>query len=165
MGPRESPWVAPQRRGATSAELDQVLAIEAQSYSHPWTRVNFIDALQAGQDIQVLSDAEGAIVAYSVAMAGVDEWHLLNLTVAREHRRRGLGSVLLRGVIADARRSGKTGVWLEVRASNAAAIELYERHGFSRTGLRRGYYPAVVGREDAVLMTLSLLPPPAAGGC
>lgn len=144
-------------------ELDQVLAIEMQSYSHPWTRANFVDALQAGQDIQVLADAEGQILAYSVAMAGVDEWHLLNLTVAREHRRRGLGSALLRGVIADAQHHGKSGIWLEVRAGNAAAIELYACHGFARTGLRRGYYPAVIGREDAVLMTLSLPPVRAVG--
>ncbi len=146
----------------TVADLDRVLAIEVGAYSHPWSRGHFIDSLAAGHDARVLIEDQVGLVGYSVCSAGVDEWHLLNLTVARDRRRCGLGSRLLDAVVAAARDHGKSAVWLEVRAGNAGALALYRRHGFETNGIRRNYYPDRAGREDAVLMSLSLASPAAA---
>ncbi len=148
-------------------DLDDVMAVEAASYSHPWTRGNFSDALAAGHSCMVLRERErgadgmqarppGRLLAYTVASAGVDEWHVLNLTVAPAHRRQGLASSMLHAVLAEGRRRALGVLWLEVRASNAPALALYARHGMVRQGVRRAYYPAAHGREDAVLMGMDL---------
>jgi ribosomal-protein-alanine N-acetyltransferase len=144
-------------RAMTVADLEAVVAIEAGAYGHPWSRASFIDSLAAGHDARVLLGDEGQVVAYSIVMDGVDERHLLNLTVERQLQRRGLGRRLLQSLVEDARRDGVAAIWLEVRASNDAALGLYRNHGFRQTGLRREYYPARAGREDAVLMTLALV--------
>jgi ribosomal-protein-alanine N-acetyltransferase len=147
-------------------DLDAVMAIEAQAYSHPWTRGNFIDSLAAGYRAEVMpgdGQGEARIWGYSLAMAGVDETHLLNLTVAPALRRRGLGLALLARVAADARARGDQRLWLEVRASTLGAQALYRCFGFAQAGLRRRYYPAErFMREDAVVMSLALQTMPAA---
>jgi ribosomal-protein-alanine N-acetyltransferase len=147
----------PARRPMTVADLGAVMAIEAQAYSHPWSHGNFVDSLAAGHIAEVLEDA--APIGYFVAMAGVEELHLLNLTVAPQHQRQGHGSALLAAVLGHARARHLATVWLEVRAGNALARALYARRGFAEVGLRRGYYPARRGREDAVLMRCDLAPP------
>lgn len=138
-------------RAMVVGDLDAVLRIEEGCYSHPWSRGNFVDSLAAGHESQVL-EIEGAVCAYFIALAGADEWHLLNLTVASAHQGRGLGARLLEAVVVAGRARRLGSMWLEVRASNARARALYARHGFDEVGLRRGYYPAVGGREDAILM-------------
>lgn len=138
------------------ADLPEVVAIEQRAYSHPWSQGNFIDALAAGQEGRVLRAADGTLAAYFVALAGVDELHLLNITVAPALQGHGLGARLLREVEALASALALAQVWLEVRAGNRRAIALYERFGFRRSGLRKAYYPAPAGREDAVLMTLQV---------
>jgi len=150
-----------QLRQMTADDVDRVTAVEATAYSHPWTRGNFLDSLVSGHHAQVCTHGAAGIVAYSVVMPGVDEDHLLNLTVDRAHLRRGWGSYLLERVIHSAVLRGASGLWLEVRASNAAALALYDRFGFLQTGRRRDYYPAAKGREDAVLMSLSFAAPSA----
>ena len=145
-------------RAMREDDLDAVLQIEANSYSHPWTRGNFQDSLMAGHEASVLSAADGELVGYSVALPGVDELHLLNLTVARPHRACGHGRGLLAALVDSAGRRGLHAVWLEVRSSNLPAIALYRRFGFEQVGLRRDYYPARQGREDAVLMSF-VIPP------
>lgn len=139
-----------------AADLREVLAIEQRAYSHPWTQGNFIDALAAGQEGRVLRAADGTLAGYFIALAGVDELHLLNITVAPGLQGQGLGRRLLREVLALAHSLALAQVWLEVRAGNRRAIGLYERFGFVRSGLRKAYYPAPLGREDAVLMTLAV---------
>ena len=136
-------------------DIDAVQAIEASAYAFPWTRGNFIDSLAATYLAEVLVD-EGAVVAYFVAMAGVDELHLLNITVAPACQGQGLGSMLLDAVQDHGRRLGLAMLLLEVRRSNPRARTLYLRRGFSEVGLRRGYYPAAQGREDALVMSLPL---------
>jgi ribosomal-protein-alanine N-acetyltransferase len=153
------PAVCGSLRPMTADDLDRVIAIEAQAYSHPWTRGNFLDSLASGYEVRVCTDAKTEIVAYSVVMLGVDEEHLLNLTVDRASLRRGWGSFMLEQVISAAAVRGARSLWLEVRASNLAALLLYGRFGFVQTGRRRDYYPAAKGREDAVLMTLSVTTP------
>ena len=136
-------------------DFDAVQSIELSTYPFPWTRGNFIDSLVAGYLAEVLQ-VETVIVAYFVAMAGVDELHLLNITVAPAHQGQGLGAALLDRVQDQARARGLGRLLLEVRHSNQRARALYQRRGFAEVGLRRGYYPAPQGREDAVVMGLQL---------
>jgi len=141
----------------TVTDLEEVLAIEQQAYTAPWSRGNFIDSLAAGYEARVLRGPEGVLWAYFLAMPGVDEMHLLNLTVAPDQSGRGLARFMLDQLCEISRRHGVAQLWLEVRVSNARARQLYERYGFTQAGLRRGYYPAAGGlREDAALMSLHL---------
>ena len=137
-------------------DLAAVLAVEMAAYSHPWTRSNFVDSLAAGYFSQVLAPRAGGLLGYCIAMPGVDELHLLNVTVAPTWQGRGHGSTLLDAVEAHGRHCALRHLWLEVRPSNERARTLYRRRGFVEVGLRRGYYPAVGGREDAVVMRLAL---------
>jgi ribosomal-protein-alanine N-acetyltransferase len=145
----------------TVQQLDAVLAIEHRAYAFPWTRGNFIDSLAAGYVAQVLHGAHGELLGYFIAMEGVDELHLLNITVAPAAQRHGHARFMLDELCALARVRGAQQIWLEVRGSNARARAIYERYGFRHIGLRRGYYPASRdehpgGREDAIVMSLAL---------
>ena len=146
-----------QRQPMTVADLDAVMAIEGQAYEFPWTRGNFIDSLAAGYRAEVLRSADGGLCAYCVAMSGVEEMHLLNLTVAPDWQHRGLACGLLDALVADSRAAGAASLWLEVRESNQRARDVYRRYGFAQAGWRRAYYPAAAGRrEDACVMRLPL---------
>lgn len=136
--------------------LDAVLRVEQRTYPHPWTHGNFSDAIRAGYLGQVLMAGE-VLLGYFVAMKGVDEVHLLNITVASPYQRQGWGRVMLDALATWARGQGAQWLWLEVRVGNERAITVYERHGFRRVGVRRAYYPAIDGqREDAMVMSLRL---------
>lgn len=153
-------WQA-SRRPMTPRDLDAVLAIEVRAYSHPWTRGNFIDSLASGYHgelLHVLHQGQVELAGYFMAMAGVDELHLLNITVAPDWQGQGLGRGLLDAVAARARAQRLLQVLLEVRAGNLRAQALYSRYGFETIGRRSGYYPAALGREDAVVMRLRLPP-------
>lgn len=140
----------------TEARLDEVTAIEREAYDHPWTRGNFADSLKSGYQAQLLTGG-GVVLGYFVAMLGVDEVHLLNITVAPAHQHQGWGRVMLDALALWARSQRAQWLWLEVRVSNLRAQRIYERHGYRRVGERRRYYPAGVGRrEDAVVMSLKL---------
>jgi ribosomal-protein-alanine N-acetyltransferase len=140
----------------TLGRLDALLAVEQSAYSHPWTRGNFIDAMAAGNQIQLLV-AGGQLLGYFVAMHGVDEVHLLNITVAPQFQRQGWARVLLDALALWARGLGVQWIWLEVRASNHRARLIYETHGFQHVGLRKNYYPGTgAQREDAIVMSLQL---------
>jgi ribosomal-protein-alanine N-acetyltransferase len=140
----------------TEERLGEIVAIEAAAYEHPWTRGNFVDSLHSGYQAQML-DANGVVIGYFVAMMGVDEVHLLNITVAPAWQGQGWGRVLLDALAVWARGQGAQWLWLEVRASNARAQRIYEHHGYRRVGERKGYYPAGFGRrEDAIVMSLKL---------
>lgn len=137
-------------------QLDEVLRIESSVYAHPWTVLNFADALSAGYQAQLLK-ADSTLLGYFVAMKGVDEVHLLNLTVARAYQGQGWARVMLDALAIWARTQGVAWLWLEVRVGNARALQVYQRHGFRRVGERKAYYPAAHGqREDAVVMNQRL---------
>ena len=139
-----------------TTRLEQLLQIEQRAYPHPWTRGNFMDALRTGYHARVLLAGE-ELLGYYVAMQGVDEVHLLNITVAPAHQRQGWARVMLDALALWSRGQGAQWLWLEVRVSNARAIAIYESHGYRRVGLRKNYYPAGHGRrEDAVVMSLRL---------
>jgi ribosomal-protein-alanine N-acetyltransferase len=145
--------IAPVLRSITIDRLDQVMAIEAQAYPFPWNRGNFVDALAAGYLAQGLETPDGELLAYQIAMAGFEEWHLLNLTVAPAHQGQGHGLRLLETLAQHTRATGAHYLWLEVRPSNLRARALYQRFGFEQIGLRRAYYPDVGGRrEDALVL-------------
>jgi ribosomal-protein-alanine N-acetyltransferase len=149
---------APERVPMTLADLDSVLALEQTVYPFPWTRGNFIDSLAGAHVAHVLRERSGGLAGYSVAMAGVDELHLLNLTVAPALQGRGLARWMLDALVARCRDEQHLQLWLEVRESNERARRVYARYGFAEVGLRRGYYPAVGRREDAVVMRLEIAP-------
>ena len=154
----------PERHCATMTvkHLDAVMPIEAVAYEFPWSRGNFVDSLASGYPANLLVDIRGGLLGYFVAMVGVDEWHLLNITVAPQHQGQGHGRFLLDHIVSLCRRGGAGQLWLEVRRSNARARAIYARYGFTEIGVRRGYYPAsnpaTQGREDAVVMRLPLTP-------
>lgn len=138
------------------AWLDQLLEVEAQAYEFPWTRGNFTDSLASGYAVHLLCAGE-QLLGYYVAMRGVDETHLLNLTVAPAFQRQGWACVLLDALTLWSRAQGAHWLWLEVRVGNAPARALYESRGFRRVGDRPRYYPGPGGvREDAVVMSLEL---------
>lgn len=156
----------------TEPDLDAVRAVEVSAYAHPWSRKHFADSLSAGYAAILLlgeplpgevvhpARADGLVLlGYLVAMPGVDEMHLLNITVAPAHQGQGWARYLLDALVLWSRASGALSLWLEVRHSNTGARRVYERYGFNQVGLRRGYYPAGhFQREDAVVMSLSLEP-------
>lgn len=148
---KDLPSMRPMRLGDVRA----VAAVEQDIYPHPWTLGNFRDSLQAGYSCWVMECA-GALVGYGVLMVGVQEAHLLNLSVARAWQRRGFGRRLLHHFIDLARSCEAQRLFLEVRPSNLAARALYAANGFRQLYVRRGYYPADQGREDAILMGLDL---------
>jgi ribosomal-protein-alanine N-acetyltransferase len=136
--------------------LDAVLQVEQQAYAHPWLRANFLDSLQSGYQAQLLLAGE-TLLGYFVAMKGVDEVHLLNITVAPPYQRQGWARVMLDALAIWAKGQGADWLWLEVRAGNQRATEVYEASGYARVGERKSYYPAAQGqREDAVVMNLRL---------
>ena len=138
-------------------DLAEVMAVEVAAYPFPWTQGNFVDSLQAAYLARLLRSESGELLGYFVAMAGVDEMHLLNLTVAPAAQGQGHARRMLDALVAECRAASAGMLWLEVRRSNQRARNLYERCGFREIGLRRAYYPAGFGRrEDAVVMSLSI---------
>lgn len=136
--------------------LDGVLAVEKQAYAHPWVLANFTDALASGYQAQLLL-AGDTLLGYFVAMKGVDEVHLLNITVAPDYQRQGWAHVMLDALALWARGQGAEWLWLEVRLGNLRAMHVYERQGFQRVGQRKNYYPNGQGqREHALVMSLRL---------
>ncbi|MEA3195615.1 MAG: [ribosomal protein S18]-alanine N-acetyltransferase [Betaproteobacteria bacterium] len=148
---KDAPRLSPMRE----ADLEEVMAIENAIYSHPWTRGNFVDSLSAGYECRCLR-LGAELLGYFVLMVAAQEAHLLNLSIAAPHQRRGLGSGLLQEAADLAQRLGARNVFLEVRPSNRGAQALYTRFGFRKIATRRGYYPAHAGREDALVLTLPL---------
>ena len=140
----------------TEADIPAVLAMEQAACVHPvhaWTDDNYRSSLRSGYWMRVRCEADsGRIVAVCVAMDGVDEIHLLNIAVAREHQGQGIARALLDLLYARCRDRQASLLWLEVRPSNERACALYTREGFVEVGRRKGYYPAPDGREDALVM-------------
>ena len=149
------PQLQPRFRPMQQTDLDAIMRIEPTIYSHPWTRGNFKDSLDSGYSAWVMEQA-GELLGYALVMLVLDEAHLLNISVAKPWHGQGLGRMLLEHMIDLSRQHRAANLFLEVRASNRNAIALYEAMGFCEMGIRRNYYPAQQGREDAVLMGLAL---------
>ncbi len=137
-------------------DLDAVAALEAVSYEFPWTRGIFHDCLRVGYRCDVLEDEAGNFLGYCILAVALDEAHILNLCVATGLRGQGMGGRMLDYLLVRAREAGCRRIFLEVRPSNAAALALYRGRAFQELGLRRDYYRAAEGREDAVVLALDL---------
>lgn len=135
--------------------LDWLCALEADLHAFPWTRGNFADSLDAGYGLWRIVAGDEAL-GYAVVLQVLDEAHLLNMGVARSAQGKGYGLALLDWLAATVRARGASQFFLEVRPSNAAALRLYDKAGFSQVARRRGYYPAAGGREDAIVMRKAL---------
>ena len=136
-------------------DLDGVAALEASLQAFPWSRGNFADSLQSGYSVWVCR-LGGELIGFSVLMSVIDEAHLLNIGVGERFQGRGYGARLLRNAMHCAREAGATRLFLEVRPSNARAVDLYRHFGFRQIGVRKGYYPAINGREDALIFDKEL---------
>jgi len=136
-------------------DLDKVIAIEESVYPFPWTRGIFFDCLNIGYLCWVL-EKEQKIVAYSVMSVAVGEAHLLTIVVPQDEQGKGYGKKMLDEMIQHAVEDKATTMYLEVRASNNTAIQLYHQRGFNELGIRKNYYPDENGREDALILALDL---------
>ena len=136
--------------------LSAVLQVEEKAYAHPWSRANFLDVLHSSYQAQILM-ADTTILGYFVAMKGVDEAHLLNITVNPTYQRQGWAQVMLDAITLWARGQDAQYLWLEVRVGNLRALQVYESHGYKRIAQRKNYYASAHGqREDALVMRLDL---------
>lgn len=145
----------PEIRQMLVIDLDEVIVIEKEVFLFPWTRGNFGDSISSGYHCYVL-ELGGHIFGYGVMTIGLDEAHLLTLSVTAGWQQEGWGEKLLQHFICLAKEHHARSVFLEVRKSNLGAARLYERIGFTRIATRSGYYPAMGGREDAIVMELTL---------
>ena len=147
-----------QIRAMTEADLPAVVVVERGAYQFPWSEGIFRDCLRVGYVCRVVELA-GQIIGHAVLSVGAGEAHILNVCVREEFRCRGVGRRLMEHLLERGRVSGMSEAFLEVRPSNTAAIRLYQSMGFRQVGLRRGYYQAVGGREDAAVLRLQLVAP------
>jgi len=144
-------------RPMVESDVADVIAVERASYQFPWSEGIFRDCLRVGYVCRVVTTAE-QIIGYGVMSVGAGEAHILNLCIGELHRCRGVGRRLLGYLIERGAAAGMSEAFLEVRPSNTSAIRLYLSLGFEQVGMRRGYYQAVGGREDAAVLKLALRP-------
>jgi [ribosomal protein S18]-alanine N-acetyltransferase len=142
-------------RAMRGYDVADVVAIERASYQFPWSEGIFRDCLRVGYVCRVVMMTR-QVMAYGVMSFGAGEAHILNLCVAEAYRCRGVGHRLLGALIERAAEAGMADAFLEVRPSNTAAIRLYLALGFEQVGMRRGYYQAANGREDAAVLKRAL---------
>ena len=136
-------------------DLDQVIAIEREVFLFPWSRMNFADSLTAKYYCRVLVQSE-TLFGYGVMMSGPDEAHILTVGISPSFQKKGWGQKILEHLIQQATRQYSRSMILDVRESNIGAMNLYKQLGFSPIGKRKGYYPSMCGREDAIVMELIL---------
>ena len=144
-----------QIRPMMEIDLPEVAAIEQQSYAFPWSENIFRDCLRVGYTCRAL-DLAGQIIGYGVMSLGAGEAHILNVCVREQFRSVGFGRRLLEHLLERAAAAGVAEAFLEVRPSNLSAIRLYQHLGFEQIGIRRGYYQAPDGREDAIVLKREL---------
>lgn len=144
-------------RAMTPDDVDAVLAVEQAVQRFPWTRGNFVDALDSGYLCRVDETENSGIRGYAILMPAMDEAELLTIGVAAAQQRKGLGRAMLAEMLDMARARNMRRVFLEVRPSNIAAIALYRSAGFREIGVRRGYYQNANGSEDALVMACELM--------
>ncbi len=142
-------------RAMRGSDVSDVVAIERASYQFPWSEGIFRDCLRVGYVCRVVTVSR-QVMAYGVMSFGAGEAHILNLCVAEPYRCRGVGRQLLASLIERAAAAGMADAFLEVRPSNTSAIRLYLALGFEQVGMRRGYYQAANGREDAAVLRRAL---------
>ena len=144
-------------RRMTPDDLEQVMRVEREVYEFPWTERIFRDCIRVGYFCW-LALHEQTVIGHAVISVVADESHMLNLSIARAHQRKGCGRQFVEFLVNEARRHGAQTMLLEVRPSNQAAINCYNSAGFNEVGARKDYYPAQGGREDALLLARHISP-------
>ena len=144
-------------RTMRDADIATVMAIETRAYPFPWTDGIFRDCINACYPSWLLIQ-EDAVIGYGIISIAAREAHLLNICIDPDVQSNGHGRRLLRALVRIARAQNAERVFLEVRPSNPRAIALYFDEGFNEIGRRPRYYPANMGREDAIVMAMELLP-------
>jgi ribosomal-protein-alanine acetyltransferase len=139
----------------SSTDLPDAWQIEKRAHAFPWSEKTFTSN-QGERYLNVKLTVDDEMAAFAITQIVLDEATLFNIAVDPAFQRRGLGRELLEHVIDEVEKRGVATLWLEVRASNAAAIALYESLGFNEATIRRNYYPTVDGHEDAIVMALPL---------
>ncbi len=147
----ESPRIRPME----ILDIKRVMKVELAAYEFPWTPNIFRDCLRVGYYCCVIEDA-GEVIGHAVMSYGVGECHILNVCILPELQRQGLGRQLIAHLLEVGHRNGVRIAFLEVRLSNAVAYRLYEDLGFTEVGIRKDYYPAIHGREDAMILAYDM---------
>jgi len=142
----------------TEDDLDTIIDIEQAAYAYPWSIGIFRDCLRADYCCRVI-EGENCLLGYGIISIGAGESQLLNLCIREDYRNQGLGHRLLTYLIDIARKHNADSMFLEVRPSNHAALELYRQLGFNEVGIRPAYYPGKNGPDDAIILGLFLKPP------
>ena len=137
------------------ADLPDVLRNERLGYMHPWTEGIFRDCLRNGQECWLLMSSN-LNVGHGILSIAAGESHLLNVCVHPDFQGHGFGRILVEHILERARAGKASTIFLEVRPSNVAACELYDKLGFNEVGIRENYYPSKVGREDALVLAKEL---------
>ena len=137
------------------ADLPDVLRNERLGYMHPWTEGIFRDCLRNGQECWLLMSSN-LNVGHGILSIAAGESHLLNVCVHPDFQGHGFGRILVQHILERARAGKASTIFLEVRPSNVAACELYDKLGFNEVGIRKNYYPSKVGREDALVLAKEL---------
>ena len=132
-------------------DLKQVIAVEQRAYPHPWTLGIFRDCLRVGHNAWVMT-LDNVVIGYGIVMLSPGEAHILNVCIDPQYQGRGLGRYLLRHLVKKSNQTDIDMVLLEVRRSNTNAQLLYQSEGFHELGVRKAYYPADNGREDAIIL-------------
>ena len=153
---REAEFARVEIRSMNELDIPVVAAIEKSAYQFPWSEGIFRDCLRVGYVCRVV-DVDGDMGGYGIMSVGAGEAHILNVCIRDEYRSRGLARKILSYLLERARTVGMREAFLEVRPSNIAASRLYHSMGFEQVGIRRGYYQASVGREDAAVLRRVLL--------
>lgn len=143
------------QRSMRVEDVLEVMDIEARSYDFPWSEKIFLDCMKAGYLCNV-AHVGGVLAAYGIMSFGAGEAHILNVCVDASYRREGFGKLLITKLLEIVKTHNVSSVYLEVRPSNLAAIDLYSQIGFSKVGERLKYYPALNGREDAHVLNLTM---------
>ncbi len=138
-------------RTMSYTDLKSVITVEKKAYPHPWTLGIFRDCLRIGYNAWVMT-LDKEIIGYGIVMLSPGEAHILNICIEPDFQKKGLGRYLLRHILKKSKQTDVDMVLLEVRRSNAGAQQLYQSEGFHELGVRKAYYPADNGREDAIIL-------------
>ena len=143
-------------RRMRAGDLPEVMCIENANYEFPWSEAIFEDCLRVNYSCWICEEDE-KVIGFSILSIAVGEAHILNINVHPKYQKQGVGRKMLTHLIDVARGKAAETIFLEVRPTNVGAINLYLSMGFNEIGIRKNYYPAKSGREDALMLALELV--------